>query len=565
MAVGTGAPQLVTPRPRIPVLSRVYGLGSIYAKTLRDSRLAFIIMTGLLAGLMLAVGSAWGSAYVTAEARREIAALVAGIPPVLAGIAGPIVKPDTMGGFLTYKYGPFFAFIAALWSILALSSTLAGEARRGSLDFVAAAPFGKRRIALEKVAAHVTAMVLAMAFLALATVLASAAFGDPALGDDIPLVNAVGFAIWVGLMGLVSGSVAFALAPIVGRASAAGVAGAVLLGSFILGGYAPYVPAFEGIANASWFHWTYDHVPLAGQFDWASVGLVALVTVVLLAVGVELFSRRDLGVMTGLPVPGLPRATLGVRGPVGRAFGDQLPLALGWGIGIGIFGLLIAAVSRTFSDQLVTQFPTFADILTTIFPSVDLSSAGWFLQLLFVEMGLIVVGFSAATFVGKWASDETSGRLETVLAAPLTRRRWAISGGVGAILAVAVTTAIYAFGIGLGSALAGSDVIGPMAGTIALGLYAAAMVGVGVAIGGVLRTSFAAELVAALVIATFLVNLVAPALKLPDWVQQLALTAHLGQPMIGIWDPAGMVACAVIAVGGVALGAWGMRRRDLED
>jgi ABC-2 type transport system permease protein len=565
MAASAGGARLVTPRSSIPALSRIYGLGSIYGKTLRDSRLAFLIMTGLLAGFMLAIGSAWGSAYGSAEARREIAALVSSMPAVIAGIAGPVVKPDTMGGFLTYKYGPFFAFIAALWSILALSSTLAGEARRGSLDFVAAAPFGKRRIALEKLAAHVTAMTLAMAVLAIITVVSSYAFGDVALGDEIPPVNAIGFAIWVGLMGLVAGSVAFALAPIVGRASAAGVAGAVLLGSFVLGGYAPYVPAFEGIANLSWFHWTYGHVPLAGEFDWASIGLVALVTVVLFAVGVELFSRRDLGVMTGLPVPGLPSATLGVRGPVTRALGDQVPLALGWGIGIGVFGFLLAAVSRTFSDQLVTQFPTFADIIRTIFPSVDLASAGWFLQLVFVEMGLIVVGFSAATFVGKWAADETSGRVETLLAAPLTRARWVVAGGLGAVLAVVVTTATYAIGIGLGSAFAGGDAIGPMAGTIALGLYAAAMVGVGVAIGGMWRTSLAAELVAALVIVTFLINLVAPALELPDWVQQLALTAHLGQPMIGVWDPVGMVACAVIAVGGVALGAWGMRRRDLKD
>ena len=50
----------------------------------------------------------------------------------------------------------------ALWSIFALSSTLASEARRGSLDFVAIAPFGKRRIALEKLAAHLTLLGLAM-------------------------------------------------------------------------------------------------------------------------------------------------------------------------------------------------------------------------------------------------------------------------------------------------------------------------------------------------------------------------------------------------------------------
>ena len=441
MAVGTGAPQLVTPRPRIPALSRVYGLGGIYAKTMRDSRLAFLIMPGLLGGFMLAIGSAWGSAYGTAEARREIAALVSSMPAIIAGIAGPVVKPDTMGGFLTYKYGPFFAFIASMWSILALSSTLAGEARRGSLDFVAAAPFGKRRIALEKLAAHVTAMTLSMAFLAVITVVSSYAFGDAALGDQIPPLNAVGFAVWVGLLGLAAGSVAWAIAPFVGRASAVGVAFIVLLGAYFIGGYAPYYPALEWIANLSWFHWTYDHVPLAGQFEWPSIGLVLAVTVALFALGVEAFARRDLGVMNGIPVPGLPRATLGLRGPIGRAFGDQLPMALGWGIGIGIFGLMLAGMSRSFSDQLLTDYPTFAEVIRTMFPTVDFASSGWFLQLIFVEMGLIAVGFSAATFVGRWASDETSGRLEMVLAAPMTRSRWAAAGGVGAILAVVVTTA----------------------------------------------------------------------------------------------------------------------------
>ncbi len=132
-----------------------------------------------------------------------------------------------------------------------------------------------------------------------------------------------------------------------------------------------------------------------------------------------------------------------------------------------------------------------------------------------------------------------------------------------ALLAVALTTVMYALAIGLGGAVGGSEVVTPMVGTVALGLYAAAMVGVGVAIGGLWRTSLAAELVAAIVIVTFLINLLAPALQLPDWVHQLALTAHLGQPMVGIWDPVGMVACLVIAVGGIALGAWGVGRRDV--
>ena len=82
-------------------------------------------------------------------------------------------------------------FIAAIWSILALSGTLASEARRGSLEFVASAPFGRRRVALEKLAAHVTVLTAAMAVLALAAWLAGTAFGTLP-GDAISPSAAIG-------------------------------------------------------------------------------------------------------------------------------------------------------------------------------------------------------------------------------------------------------------------------------------------------------------------------------------------------------------------------------------
>jgi putative exporter of polyketide antibiotics len=65
------------------------------------------------------------------------------------------------------------------------------------------------------------------------------------------------------------------------------------------------------------------------------------------------------------------------------------------------------------------------------------------------------------------------------------------------------------------------------------------------------------------VVATYLVALLAPPLGLPDWVNQLALSTHYGMPMIGRWDAVGVVASLVIAAGGIALGAWGMSRRDV--
>src|SRR5207302_8564892 len=128
-------------------------------------------------------------------------------------------------------------------------------------------------------------------------------------GDAITLQAAIGFASWVGLIALASGAVAFALAPVIGRAGAAGIAGAVAVGGDLVNGYAASVPVFSSWANATWFGWTVRNQPLAGQFDWPSLVPVALVALILFAVGVEVFARRDLGQTTAIPWLGFPAVT----------------------------------------------------------------------------------------------------------------------------------------------------------------------------------------------------------------------------------------------------------------
>ena len=188
---------------------------------------------------------------------------------------------------------------------------------------------------------------------------------------------------------------------------------------------------------------------------------------------------------------------------------------------------------------------------------------GGYLQLVFVEFGYILAGLAAATLVVGWASDETSGRLELLLATPLARARWVVSGGLGVFAGIVVLTLIALAGITIGALITGGDIATPMTGTLALGLYAIAMAGVGIAIGGVFGSGLAGPAVANLTIATWMIDILAPAFKLPDAVHQLALTAHYGLPMLGHWDLAGIVASFVLGFGGLAVGAWGFRRRDL--
>ena len=366
----------------------------------------------------------------------------------------------------------------------------------------------------------------------------------------------------MGLMALMAGSVAFALAPFLGHRSAAGLAGVAMLGGYVVNGWSAAVPAFNSIAGFTWFSWVKSHLPLAGTYDWPSQLPMVVAITVLLAIGVEGFVRRDVLAARGIPEPNLPSSLLGLRGALGRSFGEQLPTALAWGLGMGAYGFSMAAASRSFAET-IRSAPEILSFFEGFFPEIRLDTPGGYLQLAFAEFGFILIALAAATFVAGWASDETSGRLEMLLSTPLSRAHSLLAGGLAVCLALVLTAAVLSAGIAGGVVIAGGDAVTPAAGTFVLAIYGVALAGVGMAIGGIARPSLAGPAIALLAIAVAVLDLLVPALKWPDWIHELALSAHLGQPMIGVWDVPGMVVCLALAVAGLALGAWGVRRRDI--
>lgn len=382
--------------------------------------------------------------------------------------------------------------------------------------------------------------------------------------DAIPLPAALGFGVAVWLWGLAAGSVAFAVAQFTSRTAAAGLAGIVLFAGYVVDGYQSSFPALAGPAGLSWFSWTSGHNPLAGTWDWGPLAALAGMIALLLLVGVEAFARRDLvlGSRVTDRVPRLRDALPGLRGPVSRSFAERLPTAVAWGIGVGVYGFVIGASSRSFADELA-RTPDLLEALQGFLPTYDITTAGGVLQVTFMAFASVVAGITAATLVSGWASDETSGRLEMLLATPLARDRWAWASGAGVHLAIAVMTAVLAVGVGAGTLAAGGDATTPVLGTLALGLYASALAGLGIAVGGLVSTSVAGRVVAALAVVTFLLDFLVPALDLPEWLRRLALSAELGQPMVGTWGGRGVVAALVLSLGGTAIGVWGFRLRDV--
>jgi ABC-2 type transport system permease protein len=540
---------------------RLRGAACVLGKTLRDSRIAMLAVLALLGLMIVAGGQVMSSTYGSPEARAGLARMTASIPASLRGFYGDPIRVDTTGGFINWHYGSYFVLVGALWSILALSATVAAEARRGSLDLALTSGLSRRRVAWAKVAGHAIALALVASALGVIAWATGTLFALDAR-DAIPPDAAAGFAVGMFVRVLVAGSLAFALAPVLGRAAAAGTAGAVLVAGYVLYGYRTVVPAFDSLAGLTPWAWSAGHAPLAGAVDWPGIGATAAVAVLLLVVGAEAFARRDVGVTLAIPLPPLPDGLAGIGGPVRRCFGDLLGGAVWWGIGLGVYGATMAVASQSLLD-LLHDAPAVAAIFRSVVPGLDITTAGGFLQLAFVDLGLVLVGFAAATVVaGSW-SDEPSGRLEVLLATPMSRARWSLAAAVAGWLAIWLLTAMLAIATALGVAFVAQDAAAPALGMVVLALYGCALVGVGVAVGGLGRSDFAVPVVTTVVIGTFLLDTLAPILRLPDWVAQLALTTHLGEPMVGRWDATGVLACLVIAVGGLALGAWGMRRRDV--
>lgn len=542
--------------------SRVMGLRSIYAKTVRDSRRAALVVGGLGGLFMLAAAAPYGLEFGTMALRQTFIAGMTALPAALRGLLGEPINIETLGGFVSWRVGNSLPVILGLWSVLALSGTLAGEAAKGSLDLLAATPQSRRSIALQKLAGHITALTAAMVLFALITWISGAAFAVLP-GDEIPLGAALGQAVLYGLLMLAAGSLSFAVAPFVGRARSIAFGLIALFGGYLINSYASLSGVIDALRPVSWYAWTAGHRPIAGVSDWPSVGLLAVLTAILLAIGVFAFERRDLGDSGALHWLRPPSLPAGIRGPFTRQLADRTAIAVAWGAGVGVYAILIIASAEAFAKS-IASIPQIAALIKSIYPDVDLQQPSGLLQLTFFTFGSFILGLAGASFLSGWSSDEGRRRLDLVLAAPLSRVRWAIESGLGVYAAIGVMSLVLAAFVGAGIATQAGEVTAPMLGVGVLGLATAAFAGVGLAVGGLVRASLAAPVAAGLVIATFLLDTLGEALDLPDAVLDLSLYRHLGQPIAGVFEPVGIVAATVLVVGGLLVGAWGLRRRDLD-
>lgn len=262
-------------------------LRSLVGKSLHDQwrpLLVWTVLSAMLAGFYL-------SLYPSIGAVDEMRQLLESMPPALrAMFAAETVDISTPAGYLNVELFTFVVPLLVFAVTLVSGGATAAEEERGTLELLLANPLPRWRIVLERW----IAMIGAAGILCLGIWIGLAATAWIASIDiALDLVGAALVSAW--LLGVATGSLALALGTVTGnRMLSIGVALGVAVIAFFVNALAPLADALEPwrVLSLQYHYIGYD--PLATGLDLVHASVLAAIAVVLLAVAMVAFERRDI-------------------------------------------------------------------------------------------------------------------------------------------------------------------------------------------------------------------------------------------------------------------------------
>ena len=334
-----------------------------------------------------------------------------------------------------------------------------------------------------------------------------------------------------------------------------GMTGAALGGAYLL-----RAAGDVGDGTLSWLSpigWGQAMRPYAGE-RWWPLALSLAAAAALVAVAFALRARRDEGAGLVQPRPGPAAASTGLMRPLGLALRLQRGALFGWSAGLFFSGVSIGLTGND-AESLVGDNADLGDFLGGTGGDI----VDQYFAVSMLSMALIGAGFGIQAAL-RMRGEETSGRLEPLLATALSRRRW-LAAYVGVALAGSVVV-LGANGLGAGIAHAiNSDDASRLPELLAAGLAPVpavwVLVGATVALFGVVPRAAAAAW--GVLGACFALSLLGPLLGLPDWVLDLSPFQHVPQLPAADFSAAPLLALSAVAAALIALGAGAFRRRDI--
>ena len=339
------------------------------------------------------------------------------------------------------------------------------------------------------------------------------------------------------------------------------IVGAVLGGSFLLRAAGDTI----GDENSplSWISpmgFAQRMRPYAGERWWIG-GVLLVVSVGIALFAYQMSARRDLDAGLIAPRPGPARASRGLSSALGLAWRLQRGSLFGWMIGFAVISAVLGSAATTAGDALKDS-----PELTEMFQRLGGGSAlGDLFMVTLISIGAIATSAQGIQAAVRARAEETSGRLEPILATSVGRVRW--NGGYVLFALGGPALTMLVVGLVGGLSYGGSShEIGKQVPRI---------------VGAALATVPAIWLTVAIVLALFGL---APKLVGAGWallagfllLGQLGAVLQLSQSALDLspfthiphlpggemtWTP--LVWLAALAAALTGAGLWGFRRRDI--
>jgi ABC-2 type transport system permease protein len=538
-------------------VSSLAGTPRLVRLGLRRDRVNLLAWLGGLGLFTAASVSAIGGVYPT-EADRVIGATFTASNRLSRAFDGPASGTE-LGAMTMVETYAVLAVLAGLMSLLIVTRLTRQDEETGRAELIGSTVVGRRaRLAAALVvAAGVNVALAGVATLAL-------------IAQDLPAGGSLAAGAALGAAGMAFAAVGAVTAQLSeSQRGATGLAGTALGAAFLLravGDAAGTTAGYTKLVSAwpSWLSpigWGQQVRPFS-EDRWDVFVLFGILVVVLVAAAFVIGDRRDLGAGVLRVRPGPPTAGGRLSSPLRLAWRLQRGTVVAWTIALVVLATAFAALGDG-ADEIIGLSDEVEEVFTAMVGEGELVDA--YVAFMMGFIGIIAAAFTVQTLL-RTRTEESSGRIEQVLAGAVGRRQWVLSTigfSVGATLGILLL-------VGMASALVFGIVTDDLAdGVRSFGGATAAQVPAVLALGGFvvavigLVPRWAVPLAWAALVGSFLMGQLGQILDLPQAVLNLSPFTHVPPVPASGFEVLPLAALTGVAAALALVGIEAFRRRDL--